>query len=160
MYFVSIITKTTTMLDQLKELAGQKLSELMQSNSLNAESTGEAAQEGAGALIDSIKEKLAGGGLDQITDLFSGGAENTAGAGLFDNIQSKIAEVLQNKGMDAEEAKSEAASTAAGLVDGIKEKFQSSDAADSAFDLSNITNLIGGDAKGLFGKVTSFFGKK
>lgn len=148
------------MLDQLKELAGQKLAELMGPNSLGENETGEAAQEGAGALINSLKEKLSSGGLGQITDLFSGGAENTEGAGLFQNIQGKLAEILQNKGMSADEAQSEAANTAPDLINSLKDKFQSKDEADSAFDLSKVTDLIGGDAGDLLGKVTGFFGKK
>lgn len=141
------------MLEQLKNLAMQKLQEKMSGNSLNNEATNEAANEGVSALMDSLK----GGDISQITSLF-GGSEGE-GNGIMENIQGKLSEIMQSKGMNAEEAQTESASTASDLVSGLKEKFQSNAAEDSDFDLSNITNLIGGDAGSMLKKAASFFGK-
>ncbi len=139
------------MLEQLKSLAMQKLMQKMSGNSLNAEATSEAASEGTNALLESIK----GGDLSQITALFSGGAE---GKGIADNVQGKIKEVLQAKGMSSEEAETESASTAQDLISGLKEKFQSNAEEDSAFDLSSLTGLLGGNAGDLLNKAKNLFG--
>lgn len=139
------------MLEQLKNLAMQKLQEKMSGNSLNADATNEAASEGAGALLESLK----GGDLSQITALLGGAA---GGEGIMENIQGKLSQILQNKGMDAEEAASESASTASDLVNGLKEKFSSNAEEDSAFDISQITNLIGGNAGDLLNKAKNLFG--
>lgn len=127
------------MIEKLKALALQKLQEKMAGNSLNADATNEAANEGVSALFESIK----GGDLSQITALFSG-AEGEGGSNLMSNLQGKLGEIMQQKGMNAEEAQSEAKNTASDLVSGLKEKFQSNEAADSDFDLSQITGLLGG----------------
>lgn len=138
------------MLEQLKTLALQKLQERMSGNSLNAEATGEAAQEGAGAILESIK----GGDFSNITSLFSQG-ENSEGANnIVSNIQGKLNTILQAKGMSAEEASAESESTANDLVSGLREKFQSTDEADKGFDLSNLTSLLGGNAGNIINQVT------
>ena len=66
-----------------------------------------------------------------------------------------MAEILQSKGMNAEEAQAEAGSAMPDLINGLKEKFESKDEADSAFDLGSIASLLGGagGAAGLLGKV-------
>ena len=127
------------MIEKLKALALQKLQEKMAGNSLNPDATNEAASEGVSALFESIQ----GGDLSQITALF-GGAEGADSNNLMSNLQGKLGEILQQKGMSAEEAQNESQNTAADLVSGLKEKFQSSEAADSDFDLSQITGLLGG----------------
>ena len=139
------------MLEQLKNLAMQKLMQKMSGNILNSDSTKEAASAGTNALMDSLK----GGDLSQITALFSGGEE---GKGIADNVQGKIKEVLQSKGMSSEEAETESASTAQDLISGLKEKFESSSEEDSAFDLSSLTGLLGGNAGDLLNKAKNLFG--
>jgi len=147
------------MLDQLKNLAIQKLGERMLSNSLGAAETSEAATEGAGSLIDSIKEKISGGQIDQVKDLFSQEGESLENNGIFQNVQGKIAEILQAKGMSAEEAQQEAKNTAPDVLNGIKEKFASNDEADSAFSLEGLTGLLGGGNAGdLLNKAKSLLG--
>ncbi len=142
------------MFDQLKNLALQKLQEKMSGNSLNAEATNEAASEGASALLDSLK----GGDLSQITALFGGSSEGGAVNGIAENIQSKLSQILQNKGMSAEEAQTESSSTAQDLISGLKEKFQSNAEEDSAFDLNQISGLLGGNAGDLLNKAKNLFG--
>lgn len=146
------------MLDQLKNLALQKLQEKMAGNSLGAAETSEAASEGAGSLIDIIKEKVSGGEIDQVKDLFSQEGESLENNGIFQNVQSKIAETLQAKGMSAEEAETEAKATAPDVLNSIKEKFASNDEADSAFSLEGLTGLLGGNAGDLLNKAKSLLG--
>ena len=141
------------MLEQLKRIAAQKLMEKMAGNSLNETATNEAANEGVGALMESIQ----GGDISQITALFSGGAEG--GNGIAENIQGKISQILQNKGMNAEEAQTESAATSSDLINGLRERFQSPAEEDSAFDLSAISNLVGGNAGGILNAAKNLFGK-
>lgn len=146
------------MLDQLKNLALQKLQEKMTGNSLGATETSEAASEGAGSLIDSIKEKISGGQIDEVKDLFSQKGESLENNGIFQNVQGKIAEILQSKGMSAEEAQTEAKATAPDVLNSIKDKFTSNDEADNAFDLGSLTGLLGGNAGDLLNKAKGLLG--
>ena len=140
------------MFEQLKSLAMRKLSEKMLSNSLGDGATSEAASEGANALLETIK----GGDLSQITALFgSGGVE---GNDITQNLQGKLKDILQSKGMSEEEASAESENTATDLISGLKEKFQSESDEDKAFDLGQITSLIGGDAGDMLNKAKNLFG--
>lgn len=156
------------MFETLKQMAMQQLMSKMQSNSLGTAETQEAATEGANGIMDVIKSGIAGGKLEDVKQLFSGGSmENN---GIFSEAISKMTETLQAKGMNAEEAQAEAANATPDLINSLKDKFLSKDAADSQFDLEALTNLIPGGvgdllkgaadnpadllnkAKGLFGK--------
>jgi hypothetical protein len=144
------------MLEKLKQIAMQKLQEKMLGNSLNQEATQAAAGEGVNALIESLK----GGDLSQITALFSGGSAE--GNGIAQNLQGKLQEILQAKGMSSEEAQAESQNGAADLLNGLKDKFQSAAPEDKEFDLSNITSLLGGNAGnigGILNTAKSLFGK-
>ncbi len=146
------------MLDLLKNLAVEKLKEKMLPNSLGVEATQAAAEEGSSELINDLMNQLKSGDISTVTSLFSNDGNATQDNGIFQNLVGKLSGVLQNKGMNAQEAQNEANNIAPGLVDGIKEKFLSNNAADSAFDISKIGSLLGGDsgsslldkAKGLF----------
>ena len=148
------------MLDLLKDLAVQKLKEKMLPNSLSEEATNAAAEEGSSELINGLMGQLQEGGLSAVTSLFSNDGNATEDNGVFQNIVGQLSGVLENKGMSAAEAQSEASSLAPDLVEGLKEKFLSNSAEDSGFDISQIGELIGGDkaggilnmAKGLLGK--------
>ncbi len=138
------------MFENLKQMAMQQLVKKMAANALGATETQEAATEGASGIMDLLKSQIAGGNLAQVKDLFSGGSmENN---GLFAQAQSKMAEVLQGKGMSAEDAQAEAANTTPDLINSLKDKFLSTDEADSAFDLNALSNLIPGGAGDLLKK--------
>ncbi len=142
------------MLEMLKGLAMRKLQEKMLSNSLSSEATSEAASEGANALLETLK----GGDLSQITGLLGGAGGATEGNAIAENLKGKISEILQAKGMGAEEAAAESESTAQDLVAGLKEKFQSEAEEDKGFDLSQITGLLGGNAGDLLNKAKEMGG--
>jgi len=144
------------MFESLKRLATQKLMERMASNTLSGEATSAAAEQGAGALIESIKSKLGAGGLSEVTELFSGNVseENS----LFANAKAKMTEVLKSNGMNAEEAAAEAENTTPELIAGLKDKFQSTDEADKEFDLSSLTSMIPGNAGDMLNKAKNLFG--
>lgn len=145
------------MLDLLKNLAVQKLKEKMLPNSLSEEATNAAAEEGSSELINGLMGQLQGGGLSAVTSLFSNDGNATEDNGVFQNIVGQLSGVLQNKGMSAEEAQTEASSIAPDLVEGLKEKFLSSNAEDGGFDISKIGDLLGGDAGGLLDKAKGLF---
>ena len=145
------------MFDQLKKMAMQQLSEKMNSNSLGQNETQEAASEGSNALMDLVKNQIAQGGIAQVQDLFSKGGDSMASNGIFQNLQGQLTNILQNKGMSQEEAQNEAAATAPTFIDSIRDKFESKDDADSAFDLSAVTNLIPGDAGDMINKLKNLF---
>ena len=155
------------MLKSLKRLAMQKLMEKMASNALGSSETSAAAEEGAGALIESIKSKLAGGNLSAVTDLFKG--NNLEGNDLFGEAKNKLASILESKGMSSEDAQAEAARTAPDLISGLKEKFESKEEADKEFNLEDLTkmnpadllskaqDLLGGNAGGLLSQAKKLF---
>lgn len=145
------------MLEQLKRIAMQKLAQKMAGNSLNTEATGSAAQEGAGALISALTSKLGAGNLDQVKDLFSNGGQSLEENGIFQDVQGKLQQILQSKGMNAEEAMAEAKNTAPDVINSLKEKFTSSASEDSAFDVESISKWVGGDAGSMINKVKDLF---
>lgn len=141
------------MFESLKQMAIQKLMSKMAGNALSEAATGEAAEEGAGALMETLKSKLAGGNMEQVTELFSG--KNWESNEIFQNAKQQLSQTLQNKGMSAEEATAEAEATTPDLINGLKEKFESTSEEDSEFDLSNLAKLLPGNAGDLLSKVTS-----
>ncbi|MEP2239039.1 MAG: hypothetical protein ABJI22_11810 [Maribacter sp.] len=145
------------MLDQLKQMAIQKLQETMSANSLNSEATSGAAEEGASSLINSLMENVSAGDLSAVTSLFSNDGNATEDSGIVQNLKGKLAEILESKGMNAEEAQAEASNVAPGLVDSLKEKFLSNEASDSAFSLESLSGLVGGDAGSLLDKAKGLF---
>lgn len=139
------------MFEQLKQIAMQQLASKMASNVLGATETQEAASEGANGIMDILKSKIAGGNLEEVKSLFSGG--NMESNGIFAEAKAKMAETLQSKGMSADEASAEAANTTPDLISSLKDKFLSTDEADSAFNLESLSNLIPGGAAGLLKNV-------
>ena len=156
------------MLENLKQMAIQKLMSKMASNALGATETEEAATEGANGIMEILTSKLAGGKIEEVKDLLSGGdMENNS---FFAEAKAKMAETLQAKGMSAEEADAEAANTTPDLLNSLKDKFLSKDEADSAFNLEALTGLIpegagdllkniGGEAGGILGAAKNLLGK-
>ncbi|MDF4222182.1 hypothetical protein PXC01_11335 [Maribacter sp. M208] len=145
------------MLDQLKQMAIQKLQETMSANSLNSEATSGAAEEGANSLISGLMDKISAGDLSAVTSLFSNDGNATEDSGIVQNLKGKLAEILESKGMNAEEAQAEASNVAPDLVNGLKEKFLSNEASDSAFSLESLSGLVGGDAGSLLDKAKGLF---
>jgi len=139
------------MFESLKQMAIQQLMSKMASNALGATETQAAASEGANGIVDILKSKLAGGNLDEVKDLFSGG--NMESNSIFSEAKAKMTETLQAKGMSAEEAEAEAANTTPDLLNSLKEKFQSTEEADSAFDLESLAGLIPGGVGGILKNV-------
>lgn len=145
------------MIEMIKKMAMEKLADKMAPNSLGDNETQAAAGEGASELISSLTQGLASGNLSEITSLFSNDGKSTESNPIFQGLQSKIEDILQNKGMDAQEAHAEAQNTAPDLIDTLKEKFLSQDEADKDFDLGNIAGLLGGNSGGILNQVKNLF---
>lgn len=145
------------MFDQLKQMAVQKLTEKMLNNSLGANETQEAASEGGNALMQMVQSQIAKGGMSQVQDLFSKGGDSMESNGLFQDLKGQLSGILQNKGMNAEEAEKEAASTAPDFINTLRDKFESKDEADSAFNLESITSMIPGNAGDAINKLKNLF---
>jgi hypothetical protein len=132
------------MLDLIKTMAMQKLAEKMGPNSLGQAETQNAASEGASELINSLTQGIGGGQLSQITSLFSNDGNSTESNPIFQGIQSKLGDILQNQGMSESEAQAEAQNTAPYLINSLKDKFLSQDEGDKGFDLGAIAEMAGG----------------
>jgi len=144
------------MFENLKRIAVQRLVQKMASNALGSSETSAAAEQGAGAFLESIKSKLGSGGLSQVTELFGGG--NMESNELFQDAKAKMSQALQSNGMSAEEAEVEAAATTPDLIAGLKEKFESKEEADKEFDLGSLSKWIPGDAGDLLNKAKNLLG--
>lgn len=145
------------MFDQLKEMAVQQLTQKMLSNSLGLNETQEAAKEGSNVLMDLVKSQIAAGGISKVQDLFSNGGDSMQKNDIFQNLQGKLSQILQDKGMNPAEAQQEAANTAPDFINSIRDKFESKEEQNSAFDLGAITNLIPGNAGDTINKLKNLF---
>lgn len=131
------------MFESLKRIAMQKLAEKMASNVLGGAETSAAAEEGAGALMDSIKSKIAGGNVGEVLEMFKGG--DLQNNGIFGEAKNKLAAILESKGMSTEDAQGEAERTAPDLISSLKERFESKEEADKEFDLEGLAGMVPGD---------------
>lgn len=145
------------MIDQLKELMQNKLQEAMASNSLGENETAEAAREGASNMMESISG-MGTNGISALTGLLGGNAGGDAD-GLVNSLKEKLTEVLQGKGMELSAAKQEAEQRVPEMLNSVKERFASTDEADSMFSLDQLTGLAGGGAADLLNKAKGLFGK-
>lgn len=121
----------------------------MASNSLGAEETKWASEEGASSSIDGLIEKVDAGDASALASLFSNDGNATEDNDAFQSLKGKLGEILQSKGMSEAEAEKQAGNIDPGFVDSLKDKFSSSDSADSIFDLDNLNGLPN-MTKGLF----------
>jgi len=151
------------MLDQLKRFAMQKMAEKMLNNTLGANETNAAAEEGANGLMNVLQGALAGGGagggLSQITDLLSNNGNSVESNGIFDQVKGNLLQTLIAKGMPQAEAEQEASNVSSDLLNGLAQKFQSPAQEDAGFDLGALTQLAGGNAGGILGAASKLFGK-
>ncbi len=127
-------------MDLLKNMVMQQIV-----GKMTGAASGAVAEQGAGAFISMIQEKLTGGGLGDITSMFSGEGD---GGNMVAGFQEKLGSIMQEQGMSAEEATTQASGIAPDVFNTVKEKFASSDAADAGFDLSALAGLAGGAGLG------------
>jgi|GEM_PF-3235154 len=131
------------MIDLLKNMVMQQIASKIGGDASNA-----IAEQGAGAFISMIKEKISGGGIGDITALLSGTGGDAGG--LVAGFQEKLGSIMQEQGVPSEEATAQAGAVAPEIFNTVKEKFQSNDPENNAFDLSALAGLVGG-ADGMMG---------
>ncbi len=127
-------------MDLIKSMVMQQIA-----SKITGAASGAVAEQGAGAFVSMIQEKLTGGGLGDITSMFSGQGD---GGNLISGFQDQLGSIMQAQGMSADEATSQASGIAPDLFNTVKEKFASTDAADAGFDLSALAGLAGGGGLG------------
>jgi hypothetical protein len=128
------------LMDLIKNMVMQQIA-----GKVMGEASGAVAEQGAGAFVSMIQEKLTGGGIGDITSMFSGEGD---GGNMVAGFQEKLGSIMQEQGVPAEEAASQASGIAPDLFNSVKEKFASTDAADSGFDLGALAGLAGGGGLG------------
>jgi len=129
------------MIELLKGMVMKHLASKLMGGSMNEAISGAVASQGAGAFVSMIQEKLTGGGLGDLTSMLSG---EGSGADMISGFQDKLGGIMQEQGVSAEEATSQAGSIAPGIFSMVQEKFASTDEADAGFDLSALAGLAGG----------------
>jgi len=148
------------MIELLKGMVMRHLASKVMGGASNA-----IAEQGAGAFVSMIQEKLTGGGLGDLTSMLSG---EGSGADMISGFQDKLGGIMQEQGVSAEEATSQAGSIAPGIFSMVQEKFASTDEADAGFDLSalaglagggNVGDMLGGAADMLKGNAGNILGK-
>jgi len=135
------------MFELLKKMVMQQIASKVMGSSLGAAAGGAVAEQGAGAFVSMIQEKMGAGGLSEITSMFTGGDGANEMVSGFSN---KLGNIMQEQGMPAEEATEKVGNAVPDIMNTLKEKFASTDAADSGFDLSALAGLAGG-AGGMLG---------
>ena len=108
--------------------------------------SGAIAEQGAGAFISMIKEKVSGGGIGDLMGMFSGAGADAGG--MVAGFQEKLGGIMQEQGVSAEDATAQAGAIAPDIFNTVKEKFASGDAADAGFDLNALAGLAGGAGLG------------
>ena len=84
------------MLDLLKNLAVEKLKEKILPNSLGADATQAAAEEGSSELISGLMNQLKSGDLSTVTSLFSNDGNATQDNSIFQGLVGKLSGVLES----------------------------------------------------------------
>jgi len=127
----------------------QQIASKVMGSSLGADASGAVAEQGAGAFIGMIQEKMGAGGLGAVTSMLTGQGEE--GNEMMSGFSNKLGNIMQEQGMPAEEATEKVGSAVPEIMNTIKEKFASSDEADSGFDISALAGLAGGGLGGALG---------
>lgn len=143
------------LLNLVKEHAGNAI---INNPAIPNERNDEAVHEASNSIFTTLKDAIAGGNINEVTNLFNGG--NPASSSLTQGIQGNFIQTLMSKfGMN----QSQATSTAGGLIPNVLEKLvhKTNDPNDNSFNiqgiLGSLTSGAGGggmDLQGLIGKFT------
>jgi len=141
----------------VKEYAGDAI---INNPDIPNEKNDEAVKSTASSIFDGLKNQLANGGLQSVTDLFKG--ENSAS--VVETISNGATGDLMKKfGIDSQAA----GNIVSQIIPTVMEKFvkKTNDPDDSSFDFGSIiSSLTGGGSSeeggGLLGKLSGLFGGK
>jgi hypothetical protein len=133
------------MLENLKDLVRQHAGDAIINNpSIPNDKNEEAVSDASNSIIAGLKGAIANGNVDEVVDLFKGGAESAASSPVTQNIQAGyVQDLVQKFGLDH----GKAGQIAGSLIPLVLKKFvhKTNDPNDKSFDLSSIiTGLTGG----------------
>lgn len=133
------------MLENLKQLVKENAQHAILENSEVPNDQNEAAVDAAsGSIMDALKGQLASGNLGSLVDIFKGGSSQDNS--VVQEASSSFVDKLEGMGVNVDSAKNIAAS----FIPEIMAKFanKTNDPNDSSFNLSDImTNISGPDGK-------------
>lgn len=143
------------LLNLVKEHAGEAI---INNPAIPNDRNDEALATTSKGILDSLKNQVGSGGLDQITNLFSGGgnlANNDAVKGATDNVAQ---ELMKKFGLDSGAASNIVSSLIPTVMNQLVNK--TNDPNDNSFDLGDIIKTVGGgNAGGIGGMISNLFGK-
>ena len=144
------------MLENLNELVKQNAQDAIVNNSAIPNEHNEAAiQAASGSIFDALKQQLSSGNIGGLTDIFKGG--DVAGSSVVQDASSNFTDKLAGMGINLESAKGIAAS----IIPSIVGKFvnKTNDPNDSSFNIQDVlTKISGPDGKFQLSDLTNLFG--
>ncbi len=149
------------MFDQLTSLVREYSGDsIIKNPAIPNEKNEEAVGLASSSIVDGLKNAVAGGNTSALTNMFSGGSQNVADAGITQNISGNFVEgLVQKLGLD----KGRASQIANSLIPMVMAKFvnKTNDPNDNSFDLSSILGSLtgGGNMGDMLGKITGGNGK-
>ena len=136
------------MLDKLLDLVRQNSNDAITSNpSIPNEKNEQAVETAGSSIMDTLKNALSGGNINDVLGYFKGGA--AAAPNLVQEATGNYAQNLQNKlGIDAGQAQSVAGKVVPQTMNQLATK--AADSSDNSFNIQDIfNNLSGGKTGGL-----------
>ncbi len=145
------------MLNSIIDLVRQNAGGLLHSSLIPNDRKDEAVTVAGTSIFDGLKSVLAGGGLNQVMQLFNGGTANVASNPIVETISNQFASNFSSKfGIDATAASGLASSFLPGVLTQMVSK--ANDPTDKSFDVQSLFNeLSGGKTSGF--NVTSLLNK-
>lgn len=134
------------LIDLVKQNAG---SAIINNPAIPNERNEEAVQEASHSIVDTLKQAIAGGNLQDVMKLFSGNTQHVANNPVLQQASDNVTQRLQDKlGLD----KQQAAGVADKLVPNVMSQLaqKTADPSDSSFNVQGIFNqLSGGKTAGM-----------
>lgn len=168
---ILIIFYITQMLEQLKQLIEENAQEAIVKNNEVPDHQNEAAIAAASnSIFDTLKAQLTSGNLDNLANIFKGG--NVQNSEVAQEASSKFIERLEGLGVNVDAAKNIAGKLIPNIIDkfvnktndpndnsfNLNEIITSISGSDGKFQLSDLTNLLGGgNAGGIVDKLKGLF---
>ncbi len=164
------------MIENLKQLVRESAqSTIVQNKDIPNEQNEAAIEAASGSIFNTLKDQLTSGNLGNLADTFKG--ENLQGSVVVEQASSAFVTKLSDMGVNPDSAQNIASSVIPGIINKFVHKtndpndssfslsgmFNSISGPDGKFQLSDLTNLLGGNKNdgndsGLIDKIKGFFG--
>ncbi len=144
------------MLDNLINLVKEHAGDAIINNpAIPNEKNDEAIQTTAGSIVDTLKAQATSGNLNNVLEMFKGGANSNSGvtSAISGNV---VSDLMKKFGID----NAQASSIASNLLPKVMENFVSktNNPDDKSFDLGDIVkNIGGGNLSGMLGGLGNLF---